>query len=119
MDTRRQHAVITDMNRANVQHHAVEIGVKIFSEENVIAVITAKTWLDICAFGLAKKVSQYCTTFGFSIGFRVVIAMNQMACAQALCPQCFIRGAVKFTGNHLLFFFTHGKPHWNNLCAIA
>ncbi len=58
MDARRQHTVIANMDRADVEHHAVKIGVKTGAEKNIITIVAAKAWLDIRIAGASEQLGQ-------------------------------------------------------------
>lgn len=54
---RCEHTVIANADRADVQHDAVEVGVKIVAQIDVIAVVAAEARLNISAFALTQQVS--------------------------------------------------------------
>ncbi len=58
MDAWRQHTVIANMDRADVEHHAVKIGVKTGAEKNIITIVAAKAWLDIRIAGASEQLGQ-------------------------------------------------------------
>ena len=75
MDARRQHAVIANMNRADVQHHAVKIGVKRVAEKDIVAVVAAKAWLDIRIAGATEQLGQNMLTFFLRIRGGMIITV--------------------------------------------
>lgn len=46
------------MDRADVEHHAVKIGVKTGAEKNIITIVAAKAWLDIRIAGASEQLGQ-------------------------------------------------------------
>lgn len=56
------------MDRADVEHNAVEVGVKFFTEIDVIAVITTKRGFNISPFALAQQLMQDSLSRIFSSG---------------------------------------------------
>ena len=86
MNTRREHAVIANMHRADIQHHAVEVSVKVFAQINVISIVAAEARLNISACALCQKFRQNVLAFCFFIRRGVVIAVNQMSGPQSVSP---------------------------------
>lgn len=68
MDAWRQHTVIANMDRADVEHHAVKIGVKTGAEKNIITIVAAKAWLDIRIAGASEQLGQNMLTLFWSSG---------------------------------------------------
>ena len=54
---RRKHTVIANADRADIQHDAVKVGIKIFAQIDVIPVVAAEARFYIGAFALAQQVS--------------------------------------------------------------
>ncbi len=65
------------MDRANIKHDAVKIGVEFFAEENIVTVIAAETGFNISAIALTEEFRQYGFAFGFF--FQVLNGYNDEA----------------------------------------
>ncbi|MOA47058.1 hypothetical protein D3C78_1696540 [compost metagenome] len=87
MHSRRQQAVITDMHFAHVEDHAVKIGVKVFTQVDVVAVIAAKSRLDGSTLILAQQLRQPLFTQVSLIRGRMVVMVHQLACMLTLAAQ--------------------------------
>ncbi|VGP94628.1 hypothetical protein SB00610_04623 [Klebsiella quasipneumoniae subsp. similipneumoniae] len=84
MDARSQHAVSANMDRADVQHHTVEIGVKTGAEKDIVAVVAAKAWLDIRIASATEQLGQNMLTFFLRIRGGMIITVQQLSGAQAI-----------------------------------
>ncbi|KXA20011.1 hypothetical protein HMPREF3197_05592 [Klebsiella pneumoniae] len=84
MDAWRQHTVIANMDRADVEHHAVKIGVKTGAEKNIITIVAAKAWLDIRIAGASEQLGQNMLTLFLVIRGGMIITVQQLSGAQAI-----------------------------------
>ncbi|AEX04318.1 hypothetical protein KOX_12965 [Klebsiella michiganensis KCTC 1686] len=55
MHARRQHAVIANMNWTDVKHDAIKVSVEIFTEEDIVAIVTAKCGFDVRVTRVPKQ----------------------------------------------------------------
>ena len=82
MDARGQHAVIANMDRTDVQHHAVKIGVKTGAEKDIVAVVAAKAWLDIRIASATEQLGENTLTFFLRIRGGMIVTVQQLSGAQ-------------------------------------
>lgn len=47
MNPRPEHAIVTELDRTDIEEHAVKISEEPFTEMNVIAVVTFERWLQV------------------------------------------------------------------------
>ncbi|MNP33135.1 hypothetical protein D3C76_1263540 [compost metagenome] len=87
MHPRCQHAVITDMHFTHVEDHAVKIGVEVFTQENVVTVIAAKSRLDGSSLIPAQQLGQPLFTQVSLVRGRMVVMVHQLACMLTLAAQ--------------------------------
>lgn len=71
------------MDRADVEHHAVKIGVKTGAEKNIITIVAAKAWLDIRIAGASEQLGQNMLTL-FLLSGGMIITVQQLSGAQAI-----------------------------------
>lgn len=79
MDARRQRTVIANMDRADVQHHTVEIGVKTGAEKDIVAVVAAEAWLDMPIASATEQLGQNTLTFFLGIRGGMIITVQQLS----------------------------------------
>lgn len=107
VDTRTEHAIVTERNWTDVEEDAVKVSEEPFSEMNVIAVVAFERRLQIKRVpGRSEQLGQHCFSDVEFIDAGPIEPLRQASRLTPVDDELLIPGHVQFALNHL-FFFCH------------
>lgn len=113
VDARCELAVPPDIDPTDVQDNAIEIGVEVPIDVDIVPIVTAERWF-YCTFlaKRAEKLRQEFPSFGLVVYRRVIVATHEVTCAFSFSYEFGVIGVIQLPLQHLLFFTCQEYRYW-------